>query len=171
MGILCQCCNQANATVHLTDIQSDGEPVERHYCEACAAQEGITMKPHEPINTMIEKFVKMVPAMRDAAQLTCPNCGISFGEFRAQGLLGCPEDYSEFGELLLPLIRRAHDDCDEHRGKRPGQTNDVGKLRVQVRSLERQLEEAVADEAFELAARLRDQLNTLKSAAPPEDRA
>lgn len=121
------------------------------------------MKPHEPINTMIEKFVKMVPAMRDAAQLTCPNCGISFGEFRAQGLLGCPEDYTEFGELLMPLIRRAHDDCDVHRGKRPGQTNDVGKLRVQIRSLERQLEDAVAEEAFEDAARLRDQLNTLRS--------
>lgn len=163
MGILCQCCNQANATVHLTDIQAGGEPVERHYCEACAAQEGITMKPHEPINTMIEKFVKMVPAMRDAAQLTCPNCGISFGEFRAQGLLGCPEDYTEFGELLMPLIRRAHDDCDVHRGKRPGQTNDVGKLRVQIRSLERQLEDAIAEEAFEDAARLRDQLNTLRS--------
>ncbi len=163
MGILCQCCNQANATVHLTDIQSGGEPVERHFCEACAAQEGITMKPHEPINTMIEKFVKMVPAMRDAAQLTCPTCGISFGEFRAQGLLGCPDDYEEFRELLTPLIQRAQDDFDQHTGKRPGQTNDKGKRRVRIRCLERDLENAVADEAFEEAARLRDQLDALRA--------
>ncbi len=121
------------------------------------------MKPHEPVNLMLEKFVKMAPAVREAAQLTCPNCGISFGEFRAQGLLGCPHDYTEFRELLTPLIERAQDGGERHLGKRPGQPNEHGKRRVRIRSLERQLEEAVSAEAFEDAARLRDELETLRS--------
>lgn len=162
MPILCQNCKQTNATVHLTDIQPNGEPVERHLCEVCAAEEGVTMKPHEPANMMLEKFVKLGAGLRAAAQRTCPHCGISFGEFRAQGLLGCPRDYTEFADLLVPLIERAHDGAVEHVGKAPGKQDEAGKKRVKVARLRRELETAVAEERFERAARLRDDIRRLE---------
>ena len=163
MAIHCQHCKRAQATVHLTDIQPSGEPVERHLCENCAAQEGITMKPHEPINMMLDKFVKIGAGMQAAAQRECPKCGISFGEFRANGLLGCPHDYEVFGELLQALIERAHDGGERHTGKRPGQTDDNGKRMTQIRRIRRELEQAVADERYEAAAQLRDELSQLEA--------
>ena len=163
MGVLCEQCKQTNATVHLTDIHPDGEPVERHLCEECAAQEGVTLKPHEPINMMLEKFVKIGAGMQEAVQRKCPRCGITFGEFRAQGLLGCPQDYVEFGDLLLPLIERAHGGADQHVGKVPGQTSGVGKRRARVMRLQRDLEAAVAVEDYEKAAELRDELTKLEA--------
>lgn len=158
MAILCQSCKQASATVHLTDIQPSGEPVERHLCEACAAQEGVTMQPHEPIHKMLDKFVKIGAGLQEAAQRQCPHCGITFGEFRAQGLLGCSHDYEVFAELLLPLIERAHDGGIQHTGKHPGQSDDVSHRRSQLRRIKRELDEAIAEERYEEAARLRDEL-------------
>jgi len=168
MAILCQNCKQANATVHLTDIQPSGEPVERHLCENCAAQEGVTMKPHEPLNMMLEKFVKIGVGMQEIAQRQCPECGISFGEFRAQGLLGCAHDYTVFSEWLLPLIERAHDGGTQHVGRRPGQALPSDRLRGRIRTLQRALDEAIAEERYEDAAALRDELNRLQAEARNE---
>lgn len=162
MAIRCQACNEAPATIHLTDIKADGETVERHLCEPCADNEGVTMKPHEPINLMLEKFVKIGAGMQEAAKRTCPSCGISFGEFRANGLLGCAQDYEVFGDLLNPLIERAHEGADQHRGKQPGEATDQSKARARVMQIKRELEDAVKSEAYEDAARLRDELSKLE---------
>jgi len=168
MAILCQSCKQASATVHLTDIQPSGEPVERHLCESCAAHEGVTMQPHEPINKMLEKFVKYGAGMQEAAQRQCPQCGISFGEFRAQGQLGCAHDYTVFSELLMPLIERAHDGATHHVGKRPGQAEQQDRRRNSIRRVRRELEDAVTEERYEDAARLRDELSRLEGEVPDE---
>lgn len=162
MPILCQGCKQCNATVHLTDVQPNGEHVERHLCEACAVQEGVTMKPHEPAAMMLEKFVKVGIGMKGAAQRTCPNCGITFGEFRSQGQLGCPNDYEEFSDLLMPLIERAHDGASVHVGKTPGK-QQAGKGRLlELSRLRRELQTAIRDERYEVAAKLRDELDRLE---------
>ncbi len=52
----------------------------------------------------------------ELAELTCPDCGIKFMEFRAGGRLGCPHDYWVFAKGLLPLFQRYH-----------GATRHVGK--------------------------------------------
>ena len=163
MGILCQRCKQTNATVHLTDIQPDGEPVERHLCEECAAQEGVTMKPSEPINQMLDKFVKNAAVMQQASQQACPKCGITFGEFRADGLLGCAHDYEAFADLLIPLIQRAHNGATAHSGKSPRPTDERGRRLAELARLRRELDEAVASENYETAARRRDELKRLEA--------
>lgn len=162
MAIACQQCKQQSATVHLTDIRPNGEAVERHLCEACATAAGITMKVHEPTTLMLEKFVKLGASMQQAAQRTCPECGMSFGDFRTQGLLGCPHDYVVFADLLLPLIERTHNGATEHVGKIPGKQRPEGSKRTKINRLRRLLDEAVAEERYEQAARLRDELRKLE---------
>ena len=39
----------------------------------------------------------------ELARLTCPVCGIKYMEFRAEGRLGCPHDYTVFRAGLEPL--------------------------------------------------------------------
>lgn len=169
MAILCQLCSKVPATVHVTDIvPPHGEKRERHLCEGCAEEEGITMKQHEPINTILAKFVqqKVGGGMEEVANLTCPECGVNFREFRSQGLFGCPHDYEVFAEYITPLIERAHGGATQHIGKVPqrlgGGPAEPGG-RAQRARLQRELQEAVEREDYEVAARLRDQIEALQS--------
>lgn len=164
MTIPCQNCKQAPATVHITDIvPPHGEKRERHLCETCAESEGVTLKQHEPINSILAKFVaqKVGPGMREAADLTCPKCGISFREFRTQGQLGCPHDYQAFNEYLTPLLERAHGGATQHVGKVPRRLGPDAGRQAELLRLERELNDAVEREDYETAAGLRDQIKVL----------
>ncbi|MHC4066677.1 MAG: UvrB/UvrC motif-containing protein [Planctomycetota bacterium] len=166
MAILCQLCKNAPATVHVTDISPpDGEKRERHLCESCAEEEGITMKQHEPINTILAKFVqqKVGAGSPEVANLTCPMCGVSFREFRSQGLFGCPHDYEVFAEHITPLIERAHGGATHHIGKVPRRLGGAPSDQGELLRCQRELNEAVAKEDYETAARLRDQIKALQA--------
>jgi protein arginine kinase activator len=165
-NLLCQLCHKAAATVHVTDIvPPNGEKRERHLCESCAEEEGITMKQHESINSALAKFVqqKLGGSIEEIANLTCPHCGVTFREFRAQGLLGCPHDYEVFAEYITPLIERAHGGATEHVGKVPHRLGTEAGTRVELTRLQRELSDAVKKEKYELAARLRDQIEALQA--------
>jgi len=166
MEILCQLCNNSRATVHVTDIvPPNGEKRERHLCEACAEQEGITMKQHEPINTILAKFVqhKVGGGMQEVANLTCPHCGVTFREFRSQGLFGCPHDYEVFDQHITPLIERAHGGATRHTGKVPRRLGVRAGQQAELANLKRRLNEAVDKEDYEAAARLRDHIKALET--------
>ena len=158
--LLCERCQKTRATVHLTDC-TDENPRERHLCDSCAEQEGLTIKQHSGISSILEKFIEHSSKVDEIARLSCPQCGISFAEFRNTGLLGCPHDYEAFEKLLLPLLERAHDGRTEHVGRMPGDTGEVSKKRAAVAQLRRDLERAVESEEYELAAKLRDQIGAL----------
>jgi|WetSurMetagenome_2_1015567.scaffolds.fasta_scaffold104421_2 protein arginine kinase activator len=160
MELPCQRCQKARATVHLTDC-TGGEPRERHLCDACAEQEGLTLKQHAGISSILEKFVQHSMKVEEIARLSCPECGISFAEFRNGGLLGCPHDYVAFEKLLLPLLERAHGKRTEHVGKTPQDSDPGARARSAITQLRRDLDRAVESEEYELAAKLRDQIRAL----------
>ena len=160
----------------------NGVKVEKHLCEACAAGEGIA---GASLGELLTKFMtqeseatvkpKHPVRVRPSA---CPGCGFTFEQFRQAGLLGCPACYKAFETLLAPLIERAHEGSVQHTGKVPkriaaraaGREEDAiateeALARAQLRErqerlkvLQRQLDEAVRGEQYELAARLRDQI-------------
>ncbi|MCK4658961.1 MAG: UvrB/UvrC motif-containing protein [Phycisphaerae bacterium] len=158
----CQRCQKARATVHLTECTGE-EPRERHLCDACAEEEGLTLKQQSGFTSLLEKFVDQSMKVEELARLTCPQCGLSFAEFRNSGLLGCPNDYSVFEKLLVPLLERTHDGHTEHVGKKPGDSGPDARARAAIAQLRRDLDRAVEDEDYELAARLRDQIRVLSN--------
>ncbi len=161
---MCQRCKKSQATVHLTDIiPPNGEKRERHLCERCAAEEGVTVQKQETITTLLEGFVKQSAGITSAADaLACPRCGMTFREFRAHGLLGCPEDYKVFAKHLGPLIERAHGGATHHVGKAPGSPVDESPNQVKLSALRRTLKEALDIEDYEQAAKIRDELKALE---------
>ena len=104
--MLCQKCKKNTATVHLTDLIK-GEKREKHLCEECASEEGVTVKQHVSITDVLNSFLMSQSAIQELANLKCPECGLTFVEFRTQGLLGCPNDYDVFGEPLAAVISKA----------------------------------------------------------------
>ncbi|NLX05364.1 MAG: hypothetical protein GXY33_09490 [Phycisphaerae bacterium] len=159
--MLCQRCKKHTATVHLTEI-ANGEKQEKHLCEHCAGEEGVMAKTHEPIDQVVKKFVLQQAGAQQIAQLTCPECGMTFLQFRNSGLLGCPNDYDVFKQPLEGLIERAHGGRTQHVAKIPGGKENRHKRQHELMRLKNELEEAVSLEDYERAAALRDQIASLE---------
>lgn len=168
--MLCQLCKEHTATIHLTEI-SNGQRVETHLCQECAHQQGLAVKTQVPLNELLNTLLSAGPQLpsKNDAQTTsvltsehpCPACGMTLKRFSKESLLGCPQDYSEFQEDLLPLIERTHNGKSHHCGKIPSHTPESNRKDIQKISLRRQLEQAIKNEDYETAAALRDQLNSL----------
>jgi len=162
----CQICNKRTATIHLTEI-SEGVRTEMHICEQCAADQGIAAQGQMSINELLSHLLASQPADDEIfgpmdQESACPSCGFTLARLRKEGMLGCPEDYEVFEAALLPLIERAHNGNTTHCGKVPSKTPQGTKQLVQLANLRRQLEAAVRDEDYELAAKLRDEIKHLE---------
>lgn len=156
MKIKCDKCDRP-ATVHMTEISGD-QKIEKHLCEECAASEGITIKANVPITQLLEDFVLATTAGAEVAELQCDVCGLTFGEFRHAGVLGCPQDYDAFEKALVPMLERAHQGASRHIGKVPQRAgSDQVRLNTILR-LRGELKNAVAAEDYERAADLRDRI-------------
>ncbi|MGA1980466.1 MAG: UvrB/UvrC motif-containing protein [Sedimentisphaerales bacterium] len=162
----CQVCQKKEATIHLTEI-TDGVRSEMHLCEHCAQEEGIAVKSQLSINELLSGLLSTQPSddelFGDTEQeLTCPHCGFTLAQFTKEAVLGCPYDYEVFEKPLLPLIEKAHNGKTVHCGKVPSKMPKDAKKQMKLTALRQQLEAAVQSEDYELAAKLRDEINQLE---------
>jgi len=168
----CALCNQNVATVHLTEIFNKVKR-EIHLCEQCAREKGFATKipfwatelpekkpaaPQEP-PAAPQKVQAQGPA--DELAGACPVCNLTFAEFRANGRLGCANDYTVFRKGLVPLLEKIHGGC-EHRGKVPAHFEERLERQKKVATLRQALHRAIQTEAYEDAARLRDEIRALE---------
>ena len=162
MEFLCQKCHEAKATVHITDTVP--EKRERHLCEECAEKEGVIVKQHhQTTSAILQEFIKHKAGSSGADDRACPKCGLTFREFRLKGQLGCPNDYEAFRSLLIPLLERAHDGGSHHVGKVPRTADSAIHRQTGLVRLRRELQEAIEQENYEEAARVRDQIQAMET--------
>ena len=154
----CQFCDN-QATVHLTEI-INGQKSEKHLCQKCAEAEGIAIKsPEIPITELLSDLVAAKEQTDELAGLTCPQCGLTWLQFRKRGLLGCPYDYEAFAEPLAQLISQTQNGAECHKGRSPQNKSNKTANQVNLLGLRRQLQKAVEAEDYENAARIRDELH------------
>jgi protein arginine kinase activator len=170
---ICQICQKNPASVHVTEIvqvksgkgsaaTTRQEFHEQHLCEVCAGNVDL---PHAP--AMKKSQADIWKLLQISAQQTrkrggpaCPDCGMSLDEFRKKGRLGCARDYEVFKNHIGDLLERVHG-ARAHLGRVPG-TSEADSLRSQrLTTLKQQLEDAIRSEAYESAARLRDEIKAL----------
>jgi len=172
----CEKCQQREATIHLSQTRQ-GKTTEHHLCEACAREQGISMNLQDYFSNLFGSGLLNggsvfdttggIPAFgsepgRDTA---CPTCGQSFDDFRHSGLFGCSHCYEAFADRLDPLMRRVQGST-RHVGRKVCRTADQQEqelLRSRLVELKRSLQQAVQEEAYEKAARLRDEIHSLES--------
>ncbi len=170
--MLCQNCQKNVATVHVTELLEAGteepEVREEQLCEICAQSKDL---PHAPVAkksvTDILKLLQFSAQQSTARRRTapaCPNCGMTWEEFRKRGRFGCPEDYEVFKKPLQDLLQRMHGSL-EHVGRVPGVSPDQLEKKQRLSELGRQLDSAVRDEDYEAAARIRDEIKSLTAEA------
>lgn len=169
----CQRCEKP-ATFHITEL-TGGKPVELHLCED-HAREYLTQAGNEPasVSNVAAMFVQKVAKqmalgqtaedLADLDQQICPYCGITFYDFRTQGRLGCPYDYVFFEKEIQPLLLNIHGES-QHTGKRPTHSPELSRQRTELIRYRRQLQEAIREEHYELASRLRDKIREIEESS------
>ncbi len=167
----CRRCSKP-ATLHITELR-EGEVHALHLCEACAQEylngPDLTEMPDDQ-DVLAAKLSEAtgVEDLEALDHLVCPNCGITFREFRSQGRLGCPHDYSAFEEELMPLLENIHGET-QHTGKFPKRAPDASRRQYQLIKLRSRLRTAVEEEVYEEAAKLRDEIQDLEAELNPEE--
>jgi|SRR5262245_19219317 len=157
----CDRCDNP-ATVHLTEIKG-GSKTERHLCESCARALHVPQASKE-----LQKLLKSFEPAQSLAQLAtkeltraCPECGITWAEFRQHGRFGCARDYEIFGEEIERLLKRIHG-SSTYSGKMPGGGSvEAGQRLDSLARARKALQDAIEAENYEEAARLRDEIRKL----------
>ena len=156
----CHKCTKP-ATYHITEVVSEDHYEELHLCEECYHKFFLP----EPLQPGAgSKGGGLGEESEEASALNqreCSICGIKFVEFRNTGRLGCPSDYDEFREELLPLLENIHGET-RHCGKTPRRLPHNKQTQSELIQLRKQLQQAVTKEAYEDAARLRDRIRQLE---------
>ena len=162
----CQLCPNP-ATVHLTDIVN-GIKKEAHLCQACAEKKQLLHQQELNLSAILQSVIgPHIGAMTDdLSRLTCPECGIKYMEFKAEGRLGCPHDYQVFHAALEPLLQRIHR-ATRHAGKQPRHRGHSAASQSELMTLRQRLRQAVETENYEEAARLRDLLRQKEASDEP----
>jgi len=93
--------------------------------------------------------------------LKCPNCGFTQADFKKAGRLGCSECYHTFAEGLEGLLKTMHKGT-KHVGKVPASLQQTRELADRLKSLQKKLDKAVAEEDFEQAASARDEIKATR---------
>jgi protein arginine kinase activator len=164
--MLCNICGKNPATVHLTEIVDD-QMSELHLCEACAREKSAAMEQHFGLGDLLGGLAEFEKPgkekqVAEILSLKCPNCGMTYADFKKIGRLGCSSCYGAFRKYLAPLLKRIHG-SGTHFGKAPVQVAKATKKTPDLQELRLRLQKAVQEEAFEEAARLRDQIRELES--------
>jgi protein arginine kinase activator len=161
----CDHCERP-ATTHSVEIVK-GQKIEKHLCDLHASEAGLVIKAaHTPINELLTNFVKLHSGSSAQQESVCEHCGLSFSDFRENSLLGCPNCYKTFEEQLSPLLERAHEGATHHLGKVPRRAGAAEHRQAQIFRMRKRLDEAVAAEDYEAAARLRDDIRQFEEKTP-----
>lgn len=158
----CCVCKEREAKVHLTQIV--GEKMQKvDLCEECAKQKGV----NDPAGFSLADLLLGLGASQEMEQaagsgdLKCPHCGFTQADFKKAGRLGCSECYETFADGLEGLLKSMHKGT-KHLGKVPQALQQSRDLSEKLKSLQKKLDKAVADEDFETAAVVRDEIKTTK---------
>lgn len=92
----------------------------------------------------------------------CPVCGRTYSQFARDGKLGCGECYKTFRAPVSEVLRQIHS-TTRHTGKVPSKSGSKIKKQRKYEQLKSQLQEAVKNENYELAAKLHKEIRAMES--------
>ena len=179
--MLCDNCGKREANVRYSE-NINGRKKELNLCEECSYKLGIDQMDFSmPIDfsNFFEGFMdnfgssEFVPMLNELKTLKCNSCGYTFDDIANTGRLGCKDCYSVFEDRLDPILKRIQG-SNKHVG-RIGKIIDskidnknAGNIEEKVKQpisekekLENELKEAIKEERYEDAAKIRDEIKKL----------
>lgn len=180
----CVNCGRNDANIKYTRI-INGKKTEMILCEECAKAEGIDdLDFNMPIDfsNFISDFFEddfMLPSFQLMKEQNCSKCGLTFESFVKSGKLGCSECYNVFSNKIDSVLKNLHG-TSTHKGRAPkilneknkenfiGNNENTKKQKIEnetenkINNLNIKLQEAIKEERYEEAAKIRDEIKQLK---------
>src|ERR1700692_4193172 len=154
--MLCDVCKCNDATVFLTQIL-EGKMHKVNLCEGCSKKKGGQDHTSLALADLLLGLGATDEIEKGGLSQKCPVCGFSHADFKKTGRLGCSVCYVTFAEGLGSLLKAMHKGT-EHVGKLPQRAHQAVERDDRMRALNEDLQKAVAEENYESAAALRDQI-------------
>ncbi|MCL2362662.1 MAG: UvrB/UvrC motif-containing protein [Defluviitaleaceae bacterium] len=110
--------------------------------------------PNAQINSQFKQILRNIPG-------PCGVCGLSYDQFKTTGKLGCEGCYQSFPKEIVALFKNVQN-SSRHEGKYPKRSGAQILQRREVDKLRTNLQQAVDEENYEEAARIRDQIRSLE---------
>ena len=130
----------------------------------------------------------LLPSFAKINLLECDKCGTTFDSFVNSGEFGCGNCYITFADTISPVLKHLHgsnkhigrqykdaiDELEYNKNKfkenleankkqqKSSKQEVLDKKEIQLKKLQKELEEAIKDERYEDAAKLRDQIKDIK---------
>ena len=158
----CQICNKYDANIVFTQIVNN-EKIVLQICSECAKKRGISIEFEKPSLPQVNSFIGSLAGdigekdKKDIPELTCDVCGLTFAEFKKEGLFGCDKCHEAFEDHIVNLLKQIHG-SNVYDGKSPEGLSDEGEKMQQLKNLRSELKHFVKMEDYERAAELRDKI-------------
>ncbi|NLM21789.1 MAG: DNA helicase UvrBC [Peptococcaceae bacterium] len=173
--MLCQNCQQRQASVHFTKIVN-GQGVQMLLCQECAQKaQGFSFNFYPGMATHFLQALFGMNSLNQTGQTVslnnqakCPGCGRTFSQIQQAGRMGCSQCYDKFESLIEPLLRQIHGG-GAHVGKVPLRYAASIRNKQELRRLRSRLQELIQKEEFEEAAQVRDRIRDLEKMAGGEE--
>lgn len=98
----------------------------------------------------------------------CPTCEMTLKDIAHVGKFGCHDCYDTFRDDVADIVRRVQGGHLEHSGKYPKSSHTKRALKRQIEEKRAYLETLVAQQAFEEAAVVRDEIQALEETQQSE---
>lgn len=180
--MLCENCGKNHANVQYTEI-INGEKKQVFLCEECSQKLGIgKMDFNIPINfssffgDFLEEFQNsaFMPTLDMKNDIKCDSCNMTFEEFLNTGKFGCSNCYNAFESKIDPILKKIHGN-NKHIG-RIGKITENNNVKFEdshkvqedkkeineVDKLKEELKNAIKEERYEDAAKIRDEIKKLE---------
>lgn len=177
--MLCEECQMNEAVFTVTLTSGDGV-TRKHLCGECMKKWEANLADGD-IHSFLSSILSILGSAQKTDNPVCSGCGLKYSAFEKSGRLGCAQCYHDFADKLTPMLKRIHGNT-QHNGRTPRamqpqadaaaqaappeaetpapvpEISPVEKMREELR---KKMDEAVACENFEDAAKYRDQLKAL----------
>lgn len=158
--MLCDRCKK-NIASNFYKQNINGKIYEYHLCDECAKKlTNINFFLDDLLGSLISSENHMA-SNSSIHEERCPKCGLTLNDIIKNGKVGCNNCYIEFRENLMPIIKKLHANT-KHIGSFPTSVSSNNSSKIS--ALKAQLEIAIKNQEFELAANIRDEINALKKA-------
>lgn len=163
--MICQKCGKRTATVHLKQV-INGVAHEEYLCSTCANAENgfFTADSDVSGSSLFDALFSGGRHTVNTNTTTCPLCGSTARDIQKNGKAGCAKCYDVFRRELKTAAYRIHGGV-QHAGRAPGNHREEMERQAKIDELRARQAEAIEEQNFELAAKLRDEIKALTEAS------
>lgn len=170
--MLCEKCKKNEAKVNLITVVN-GQKHEIWLCDNCVKDisnipffNSISANETVSFQGMLTEMLSNVGNKANTNnnqvnKIVCPNCGLTYDEFKKTGKLGCADCYVAFKIVLEPRIKSLQAGV-KHIGKIPSMKGEELLRRRKLKDLKTEMQKLIVTEEYEKAAFVRDEIKKIE---------